>query len=402
METYTLYYHKPDYEGLFAKARKAFPKAKIRTQVQDGSRKIAVTTTSGFLGKRRFLDITYRQREKPGYQLQRASCPVTAQLMGMYNFVAGIEAQDAAIKGRLLQKIQTVNAEVSFAMGPDLSVDFKDFLAQLAKEYDAILFANVKTSLNKTGVPQFQDNQFRNIMDAEGTTGSGEIDIHIDSKYFDGQKAATDAQLARKTSTEALLQEKGIRVNAHLPCVPDAGKTSLREQEAVIERAYALLIIAALGAGVPKERLDAARREFNVTALSPEECRYYDMEQLDQRAASQCAWRYESLNVLLWALGLMKDLVYPDQLSDVDAMIAFLLKQPRTMIAFQSRLRSVDEVLDALDQAYRMHWACVQARLEQQAPGGSLNADVVYERHYALNWLVRYQEQEWDEVTTNT
>lgn len=402
METYTLYFHKPDYEDLLAKTREAFPQAKIRTQVQDGSQKIEVTTTSGFLGKRRFLDISYRQREKPGYQLQRATCPVTAQLMGMYNFVAGIEAQDAAVKERLLRKIQTINAEVAISAGPDLSTEFYAFLQQLARDYDAVLFANVKTSLNKTGVPQFLDSQFRNIMDAQGATGDGEIEIRIDSKYFDEQKPATDAQLARKAATEALLQEKGIRVNTHLPGVPDAAETSLRTQEAIIERAYALLIIAALGAGVPKERLDAARKEFDVTALSPEEDKYYHMGQLDQRAASQCAWRYESLNVLLWALGLVKDLVYPEQLSDVDAMIAFMLKQPRTMIAFQSRLRGADEILDALDQAYRMHWACVQARLEQQTPGGNLNADVVYERHYALNWLVRHQEQEWDEVTTNT
>lgn len=33
METYTLYFHKPDYEGLLAKACEAFPKAKVRTQV---------------------------------------------------------------------------------------------------------------------------------------------------------------------------------------------------------------------------------------------------------------------------------------------------------------------------------------------------------------------------------
>ncbi|PUZ26348.1 hypothetical protein DCC81_19195 [Chitinophaga parva] len=402
METYTLYFHRPDYEGLLAKAREAFPQARIRNQVQDGSQKIEITTTSGFLGRRRFLDISYRQREQPGYQLQRATCPVTAQLMGMYNFVAGIEAQDSAVKERLLRKIQTINAEVAISLGPDLSAAFQEFLQQLARDYDAVLFANVKTSLNKTGVPQFQDSRFRNIMDAEGSTGDGEINIQIDSKYFDGQKPATDAQLARKAATEALLREKGIRVNTHLPCVPDAGETNLRAQETIIERAYALLVTAALGAGVPKERLDGTRKEFDVKELSPEEDRYYQMAQLDAKAVSLCAWRYESLNVLLWALGLVKDLAYPEQICDVDGIIALMLRQPRTMMTFQSRPRSVDEILDALDQTYRMHWACVQARLEQQAPGGNLNADVVYERHYALNWLVRYQEQDWDEVTTNT
>ena len=27
---------------------------------------------------------------------------------------------------------------------------------------------------------------------------------------------------------------------------------------------------------------------------------------------------------------------------------------------------------------------------------------VVMERHYALNWLIGYSDQEWDDVTTDT
>ncbi|WP_082527761.1 DUF4272 domain-containing protein [Peribacillus butanolivorans] len=32
----------------------------------------------------------------------------------------------------------------------------------------------------------------------------------------------------------------------------------------------------------------------------------------------------------------------------------------------------------------------------------SLDEGVVYERHYTLNWLVNYMEQEWEEVRTDT
>lgn len=402
METYTLYFHKPDYEDILANAQATFPKARIRTHVQDGSQKIEITTTSGLLGKRRFLDLTYRQREKPGYQLQRASCPVTAQLMGMYNFVSGIDAQDPALKDRLLRKIQTINAELVFNVTPDLSADFRAFLEQLAREYDAFLFVNVKTALNSSSIQQFQDSQFRNILDVQGNTGAGEVEIRIDSKYFDGQKASTEAQLARKAATEALLQEKGVRVNQHLPCTPDVSETTLRNQEDVIERAYALTIIAALGEGVNKERLDGARKEFNIECFTPEENKLYEKDQLDQRDAANCTWRYESLNVLLWALGFVDTLAYPAAICNVPFLVETMIKQPRTMLAFNARLRSAAEILDALDQTYRMHWACVQARLEQQPPSGQLNASVVYERHYALNWLIRYLDQDWDSVTTDT
>ncbi|WP_255264168.1 DUF4272 domain-containing protein [Peribacillus butanolivorans] len=32
----------------------------------------------------------------------------------------------------------------------------------------------------------------------------------------------------------------------------------------------------------------------------------------------------------------------------------------------------------------------------------SLDEGVVCERHYTLNWLVNYMEQEWEEVRTDT
>jgi hypothetical protein len=31
-----------------------------------------------------------------------------------------------------------------------------------------------------------------------------------------------------------------------------------------------------------------------------------------------------------------------------------------------------------------------------------LHPSIVYERHYALNWLIQYLDQDWDNVQTNT
>jgi hypothetical protein len=49
-----------------------------------------------------------------------------------------------------------------------------------------------------------------------------------------------------------------------------------------------------------------------------------------------------------------------------------------------------------------MHWACVDARIKGQEVAGGIHPGIVYERHYCLNWLTRYQDQEWDDVQTNT
>ncbi len=66
------------------------------------------------------------------------------------------------------------------------------------------------------------------------------------------------------------------------------------------------------------------------------------------------------------------------------------------------QLRTASEILDELDKTYRMNWACVDARIKGEAVSGNLNASVVYERHYSLNWLTNYQNQDWDNVQTNT
>ena len=67
-----------------------------------------------------------------------------------------------------------------------------------------------------------------------------------------------------------------------------------------------------------------------------------------------------------------------------------------------TRLRPLPELLDALDSVYRRHWLVRQARLDDQPAPIGLHPSVVYERHYALNWLLRFDEQDWDEVGTPT
>ena len=68
----------------------------------------------------------------------------------------------------------------------------------------------------------------------------------------------------------------------------------------------------------------------------------------------------------------------------------------------KARPLSVEQLLDEADIIYRCHWAVVEADHHGQEPPGNLYPDVVYERHYALNWLLRFMNQEWDDVSTDT
>jgi hypothetical protein len=68
----------------------------------------------------------------------------------------------------------------------------------------------------------------------------------------------------------------------------------------------------------------------------------------------------------------------------------------------QATLRTTADILDGLDLVYRCSWACVNSRVTGQAIPGGLAPSVVYEWHYALNWLTNYENQPWDEVRTDT
>jgi len=67
-----------------------------------------------------------------------------------------------------------------------------------------------------------------------------------------------------------------------------------------------------------------------------------------------------------------------------------------------ARLRSQPEILDQADLIYRYHWAVVDARINNKPAPAGLDPGVAMERHYALNWLVGYMDQDWDDISTDT
>ncbi len=206
--------------------------------------------------------------------------------------------------------------------------------------------------------------------------------------------------IARKAATQAALAARGIVVPPSLPPLVCEDELALRSRDEVIERARALLLVAlraesvASGEPMPVDTL-LGKMPLADDALSPKEQAFLALEAPSQEECAQFIWRYESLYVLEWALGLVKELPYPALACDAATTVAALIDMRGP------QLRPVGEILDALDQTYRLHWHIRQARLKNGDASG-LDADVVMERHHALNWLVRFQHAPWDEVDTPT
>lgn len=206
--------------------------------------------------------------------------------------------------------------------------------------------------------------------------------------------------LARKAATEAALAARAVLVPVTLPPLVCEDELALRSRDAVIERARALLLVAlraesvASGEPMPVETL-LGKMPLADDALSPNEQAFLAQAEPTPEQCAPFIWRYESLYGLEWALGLVKELPYPEAACDAASTAAALIGMRGP------QLRPVSEILDALDMTYRLHWHVRQARLKQGAVAG-IDADVVTERHHTLNWLVQFQHAAWDEVDTPT
>ena len=66
------------------------------------------------------------------------------------------------------------------------------------------------------------------------------------------------------------------------------------------------------------------------------------------------------------------------------------------------RQRPTAEILDQLDLHLRLHWLTTEARLGRRDAEPGVDPGVVLERHRALNWLVRFEDADWDDVDTPT
>jgi hypothetical protein len=67
----------------------------------------------------------------------------------------------------------------------------------------------------------------------------------------------------------------------------------------------------------------------------------------------------------------------------------------------ESKRRTPQEILDMADFYYRLHWAAIDLRIKGKK-SELLDEGVIRERHRALNLLIGYLNQDWDDVTTDT
>jgi hypothetical protein len=216
------------------------------------------------------------------------------------------------------------------------------------------------------------------------------------------QKTLPEA-LQRKARSETVLRAEGVPINRYLPVIETEGETRRRTREEVAQRALCLLVVAVKGEGLEQPIVERVASEYGLLRLfTPKERMFFESSSPSGHDRVQFAWRYEAAWALLWALGYVDALSRPAGICDVPRAVRTMQERTARTFVGDAKLRPLAEILDQADRIYRYHWAVVDARINGRPAPAGLEPGVVMERHHALNWLLGYMGQEWDDVTTDT
>ena len=210
-------------------------------------------------------------------------------------------------------------------------------------------------------------------------------------------------QIERKSKSENILKKENGPYITHLPVIESESESKIRSKEEVAIRALSLLVVALKGEGLEQEIIDKIVKDYYLKeSFTPEENAFLWGAKNSKQDYINAVWRYESAWVLLWSLGFVDKLARPEDICDVPKAVTIMKEKTKEQFISSAKLRTANEILDQADLIYRYHWAVVDARVNGKEPPANLDPSVVMERHYALNWLIGYMNQEWDDVSTDT
>jgi len=177
----------------------------------------------------------------------------------------------------------------------------------------------------------------------------------------------------------------------------------LRSSKDVAQRCLALLAIIQ-HSDKPQDKFISWIKANNIASyFSHEEKLFFETPKPTQKQLMKFSWRVEALVPLLWALGHIDKLPPLNvQASNLRSLAGVKLANdnPKQFVA-SARLRKDTDIREAEEDLYNQHWRVRDAQLNNKVMPNELDPDIVFERRYALSWLVGWGEN-WDDVPTDT
>ena len=201
----------------------------------------------------------------------------------------------------------------------------------------------------------------------------------------------------RKNRSITILQAQNVPYIEHLPFRYETEEVTPRDKKEVIERAVCSFASIMCALSISKKEYterdrvymtqDFLSAKYNALELLTPMEQEVVVGTISEAGAINAAWKYEAVWVLLWALGVVEELSFPNEICDCNLVMG-TMRRFKGLEDFMANttLRPIEEILQALDLHYRYHWAAVNARVNGSDPAG-IDEGVVMERRAGLEWL---------------
>lgn len=322
---------------------------------------------------------------------------------GMIGFYNRIPFADEKRKELVLTQISVFNTLIALEAEKELDDEQMRLCMELMARIEGIGFLQDGTLLDYDG---------QVIVHPDGSSGPADFRPRACTSKVLGPESASEEGERRKRASIDYIRERGIPHLDTLPQLPPAAECLWKSQEEIARRAAALLIVIQYACDVAQGGDLAASKDFVLNILrkfgienqlTGKERRLMEAEEPEPREAIHIAWQYEAYWPLIWALQLVDTLDFPDHICDSSYAIE-VVSRCNSFDEFyqQTGMRSREEILDEADKIYRLHWACVNSRIQGQEPPAGMNESIVMERRRGLFWMVGCDDEEWDHIPMDT
>ena len=172
----------------------------------------------------------------------------------------------------------------------------------------------------------------------------------------------------------------------------------VRKAKACAERCVILYALINTAHGDDSAKISQWLHAENLwSALSKNEAAFLALPKPNEQAKLNMTWRIEALHLLLWSLAKIEHTAPLNEMCDTEAISAccsFYLNDTADFIR-TAKLRDT-HTLSALNEVL------IQAHSKiHHNSAESFEPSIIEERRYAMNWLLGYCEQSWDDITTD-
>lgn len=333
----------------------------------------------------------------------------TSQAYGMANFFSKAPVKNQVLKENILQQMKLFNCIISIQF--ILNSDEKRTNTIIKNVYSA---AKALTAFVLVPTMEVFHYDGRLLINTEGQSAFDTFTPIASADFLEKEVKPTDADIERKKKSIEVLKSKKIPYLEELRAAVFDAEVKLQSKEAIIQRfiaTYATAIQAEVYMSGKydnpeekmKQQMELLNKKYHVSNyFSPKEKEYIDHPPTKEpKIFNSYGWRYECCAVFLWALSLL-DLKEPNQICEAVDIGNFVWNHDFDSLSKAAKLRSKEEILSLQDLTLRYNWACVDAHMNGKTIE-ALDFGVIYERHYALNWLLQVDGiTDWDAVTTTT